>query len=97
MITLDSINGILALGGLVSLVILIFIITYDGKDERGKYIQNYFFKIMFFILTFGISFNILFSSWVDVSYEIFRNMVAISFSGTYIVGLIILLVLRRRF
>lgn len=93
---LEMINSIGAVAGFAGFIGIIILISLDGKDERGAYIQNKFFRVMFFLLTLGISAVIFISSWVDLSFANYKNMVTLAFSLPYFIGFFILLGIRSR-
>lgn len=89
MITISFVNSIVAVLGFLAFVGIMILSISRIRDERGIYILNKFFKSMFFLLSASFSVVIFISSWVDLGYEIYRNMVTLLFSLSFIVGFFI--------
>ncbi|GFN33562.1 hypothetical protein PCURB6_38220 [Paenibacillus curdlanolyticus] len=96
MITLGHVNSFFAVLGFLAFISIMILSAMEMRDERGVYILNKFFKSMFFVLTGSISFLILISAWIDLSYDIYRNIVTLSYSSAFVLGSFILITLRRR-
>lgn len=96
MISISFLNSIVAVLGFLAFVGIMILSLSRIRDERGIYILNKFFKSMFFLLSASFSVVIFISSWVDLGYEIYRNMVTLLFSLSFIVGFFIWIGLWRR-
>lgn len=97
MSSLPLVNSIFAVLGFLAFAGIMILCMSGIRDERGIYILNKFFKSMFFLLSASFSLVILISSWVDLGYEVYRNMVTMLFSLSFIVGFFIWIGLWRRY
>ncbi|MNB93792.1 hypothetical protein D3C75_409310 [compost metagenome] len=88
MSSLSQVNSILAGLGFMAFIGIVICVS-KVRDERGIYILNKFFKVMFLVLCSSFSIIIFISSWVDLSYELYRNMVTMLFSLSIIAGFFI--------
>lgn len=88
MSSLSLMNSILAVAGFMAFIGIVICVS-KIRDERGIYILNKFFKVMFLVLCSSFSLIIFISSWVDLSYDQYRNMVTILFSLSIITGFFI--------
>ncbi|WP_246590618.1 hypothetical protein [Paenibacillus sophorae] len=89
-------NSIFAVLGFLAFVSIMILSIAGVRDERGLYIFNKFFKYMFFLLSASFSLVILISSWVDMGYELYRNMVTLLFSLSFVIGFFIWIGLWKR-
>jgi hypothetical protein len=94
---IDLANKIATQLVLLSLIIVAVIYVREGKDERGAAMFNHFFRVMFILLSGGITLIIFLNLGASVTYESYRNLVGLTLGLSYIIGTIFLLFLRKKY
>jgi hypothetical protein len=89
-------NAISSITFLVFIVLMI-IMKREGDDERAQAMQYRLFRFSFFFVMAGLSFLILISGWIEMTYTTFRSLTTTMFSLTLISALCYWLYLQRKF